>query len=577
MKIKHREILLQFSLTDARLGKQQFQPNLAPLLYLGGSAIDVRYISKKILDNELGQPIIERLELVGRLHKELKSMIVEGVSSLTIRARIGKLKVFFAWCDLAGQSISMATAEDCIINWSKALRNRVRLKEILNRTARGMLSTIIPLFEEVLDLNTPIHSKLFIKSDRKSPRSSFSNNLNIQKAFEFGHFLHDITQSLSLDRVYGNLPVIVELRDGRSFEEWSGLLPENQVKALTYKQSAPAKYRATYNTRAAWIAEHTPRTRRPLINLRLEAELLIFIAETALPLKSAYSLTYGSFSYKSITGGYELRKIYKDRAKGVLVGNIHKEYRAHFDEYLIWRNSIFDTTDDCLLFPFITAEGKSEDLAPLFHALKKRTNTLNIDMLGARKLKKLKLNFLLRETKNPEITAEYGQHSIKTFFENYNQPSPQAAFVEISNFHKAHDPFLIPPGPGICLKAKPERILINPSHSDYIPMSDCMSPSGCLFCSQNRDLEDFDHIWSLLSFRQLKIIEHSRGAPVTDQSSPNPSLAVIRRITEKLETIEENSLAAHSWISEARFRIEEGDYHPKWRGFIKLTEFSSMR
>lgn len=577
MRVDHREILQQFSLTDVRLGKQQCQQNLAPLLYLGGSAIDVRNINEIILSNELGQPIFERLELVDKLHKELKSKIAEGGSTLTIRSKIMHLKAFFAWCDISGQSISTLNAANCLINWSEALRDRVRRKEILNKSACGMLSGVTPLFEEILELNVALSSRLYVKNDRKFHKSSYSNNLNIEKANEFGHFLHDITQSLSLERLYGDLPVIVELRNGKSLTEWSGLPPEDQVKALTYKQSAPAKYWATYNTRKDFILDHTPRTRSPLINLRLEAELLIFIAETALPLQPAYRLPYSSFSYKSITGGYELRRMYKDRAKGELIGNIHKEYRKHFDEYLKWRNEIFDTTGASLLFPFITAEGKSKDLAPLFHAIKKRANFLNIEMFGARKLKILKLNFFLRETKNPEATAEYGQHSIKTFFENYNQPSPQIAFVEISSFHKAHDPFLTPPGPGICLKTKPERIVINSAHADFIPISDCMSPSGCLFCSQNRDLEDFDHIWSLLSFRQLKIIEQSRGAPLTDQSSPTPSLAVIRRITEKLEIIEKNSSPAKTWISEARMRIEEGDYHPKWRGFIKLTEFSSMR
>jgi hypothetical protein len=95
MRVDHREILQQFSLTDVRLGKQQCQQNLAPLLYLGGSAIDVRNINEIILSNELGQPIFERLELVDKLHKELKSKIAEGGSTLTIRSKIMHLKAFF--------------------------------------------------------------------------------------------------------------------------------------------------------------------------------------------------------------------------------------------------------------------------------------------------------------------------------------------------------------------------------------------------------------------------------------------------------------------------------------------------
>ncbi len=575
MRISHLELIEKFRLPDARLGRQQTELNLAPLLYSGGSKIDVRYVVENIRNNKLGKPVAGRLDLVTGLHQELLVMIAEGVSSLTLRSKVRKLKDLFSWCDNTGKVITTTTAVECLINWSEALNSRVYRKEILSITANGMLSTITPLFEAVLGLHSPLCTKLKTKKERRR-KSSSKDNHNLEKAYEFGHFLYDITQSLSIERIYGTLPLTVDLRTGASFDEWSGLPPESKVKALTYKVSNPAKYRATFNTRAAYIADHSPRTRSPLINLRMEAEMLIFISETALPLQSVFRLPYSSFSYKSVTGGYELRRIYKDRAKSELIGNVHKEYRAHFNEYLTWRESIFGNDADSLLFPFITAPGKSEVLAPLFHAVNKRSKQLGVQMFGPRQLKTVKLNFFLRETKNPEITAEHGQHSLGTFFRSYNQPSAQIAFIEISNFHSKHSPFLFPPGPGVCLRAQPERIPVYDASAHLIPMSDCMSPSGCLFCKQNKDLEEFDHIWSLFSFRQLKIIELSRGAPVDITKQITPSLAVVNRITEKLDAIAATSTSGEVWISEARQRIAEGDYHPKWRGFIKLTELSSL-
>jgi len=49
-------------------------------------------------------------------------------------------------------------------------------------------------------------------------------------------------------------------------------------------------------------------------------------------------------------------------------------------------------------------------------------------------------------------------------------------------------------------------------------------------------------------------------------------MATMERVTAKLKYFKESSEVRALWVSEALARIEEGDYHPRWDGFIQLME-----
>ena len=107
------------------------------------------------------------------------------------------------------------------------------------------------------------------------------------------------------------------------------------------------------------------------------------------------------------------------------------------------------------------------------------------------------------------------------------------------------------------------------------PQPDCVNAAGCLFCTQHRDIESEDHVWSLSSLRYLKSLELARYRPPSSGKRPapvHPALLVINRLTAKLHFFEESSEVRRLWVEEARARISEGDYHPAWDGFIRLAE-----
>lgn len=167
------------------------------------------------------------------------------------------------------------------------------------------------------------------------------------------------------------------------------------------------------------------------------------------------------------------------------------------------------------------------------------------------------------------MTAEMHSHTQETLIRNYEQPHLQVAMIEISRFHALTDPAIAPPGPGICIEAVPKAI---PGAQPESPVPDCASPAGCLFCEHQRDIDCEDHVWSLSSYRHFKSLELASYRLPAKGSEPISAMATMDRVTAKLKYFKESSKVRALWVSEALARIEEGDYHPRWDGFIQLVE-----
>lgn len=99
---------------------------------------------------------------------------------------------------------------------------------------------------------------------------------------------------------------------------------------------------------------------------------------------------------------------------------------------------------------------------------------------------------------------------------------------------------------------------------------DCLTPSGCLWCKHLRDVDSFEYVWSLVSFRYLKSFESGR---LTGKDKA-PSDLAIDRITEKTNWFRDSSEKRANWVVEAEARVEEGDFHPNWAPIIEFLEGS---
>ncbi len=239
----------------------------------------------------------------------------------------------------------------------------------------------------------------------------------------------------------------------------------------------------------------------------------MFIGQTGMNYAQSHRLALRNFSYSSDIDGYKVRE-YKQRRKGEVLFEIFSEYRSHFERYLEWRRGLFPKSEN-RIFPIIRQEDTRETSPISFEPIQNACEQAGITWVPPRTLRGTRVNWLLRRSGDPDLTAEIAQHHKQTLLREYDKPSLQLAVNEITRFHLRNDPALaekmplLAVAPGEC-DGIPEPSPFRPKSA---PEPDCKRPSGCLWCEHHRDLDSFDYVWSLGCFRHLKILELSRQRP----------------------------------------------------------------
>lgn len=551
-------------------GTHESRHTLEMLLYRGATSLSINQALPKIRNSRLGHPLMERLPLVLRLHEFMQGKLAAGGSKDDLHNTFRILCLFTCWCEKNNRSPTLETAAQDYVAWAEHLHHRCSVrKEITFRTAYRAATRADFALSAALNLRLGLkrHTKLHAKRGSRTTMWAKSERSNPEESFKFGRMLLDICDALSPDVIYGSLPITISFRDGTSWIEWSGLAHPDNVKGLhDLTRSNTARIE---RARKRYEAEHSFRTRHPLINLRIESELLIFIAQTGLNLSQAHKLKRGPIRFQRDGDEY---RVYKSRRGGEVAFKMYREYRPLFERYLKWLDSLDLSVEDDRLFPFVyVTQIPSAESPPRFTALRRRFLGLNTNFHGPRMLRSIRVNWIVRHTDNVALTADMHQHAPETLLRHYEIPNHQVAAREITRFHELNDPALSPPGPGLCVGAGDAPIRLE-EFGEYTPQPDCVSPAGCLFCWYHRDELSEDYVWSLASYQRLKAIELARYVPPALDAPTHPAEAVIGRITAKLEAISTTGAVALAWVVEARDRIREEHYHPAWDGFIQCLE-----
>lgn len=547
------------------------------LLYRGAAATPYRTVFGKIASGHYGPPIVERLPLVQRAHEVVTARLVAGGAKPSALHAFGLLRDFVSWAEDANQSLSLEDAEATFRHWSDFLLNRVRLKEIKNNSAYGMAIGVSSVLDDALERSQSLILTTRLKRIKRGARAAgiTADKQNLSDTFAFGRFCLDVIESTSFDAVFGPLPLLVRLRSGAVLEQWSGL---RDPKTLTISKPS---YKNTSNVqnsarrRSDWESDKTLRTRYRLINLRIEAEMFVFIAQTGMNIAQAHKLRKAQFCYKSTIDGYDVRD-YKHRKQGAILFEIYSEYRAHFERYLAWRDRVFADQPNDYLFPLIRQQGANKFQPNYNYRLIELGRLADVPFVGPQKLRKTRINWLLRKSRDLDLTAEQAQHTKATLIRIYETPSLQVAQVEIIQFWKKNDPRLtshaVPcPAPGVC-DGKPLTIEGLPAEA---PKPDCMQPAGCLFCSHHRDIDSEDYVWSTASMRHLNSVILSGFRPPKKGVGGNSARHIeltMDVLTSKLKWFSESNETRKSWVAEAVARIAESDFHPHWRYLIDSAD-----
>ena len=162
-----------------------------------------------------------------------------------------------------------------------------------------------------------------------------------------------------------------------------------------------------------------------------------------------------------------------------------------------------------------------------------------------RELRNTRVNWLLRRSGDPELTADMAQHTREVLKDQYERPSQQRAMVEVARFWSKHDPIKQKDLKASVISSScngdPESVADRPGG---IVEPNCVNPSGCLWCKHHRDVDSEDYIWSISSFRHLKTIE----ASMTLSREEVPSDVVVDRLSEKLTWFKNSSSRRAGWV-----------------------------
>jgi hypothetical protein len=567
----HEVQLPDLAICNVKLGENETPWDLRSLLYKGGAKARVNLVAGMIDAGEFGQPLFERISLIEKIREEIHAALVGGGSKETARTLIEYLRDFFGWVDKSSHSLDLDTVANTYLHWTDHLVHRFLVNNDLSERAAYHSGRMVGrVLDGVLERGSPLimTTRLRKPQIKRTLRGVEADKQNIEETFKFGNFLLDIMDGLPLDKVYGSLPVRIPLRSGQELVEWSMLKPPGQSRWAN-PQNAQNRYYAK-KLRAKYENNKTLHNRYPIVNLRIVAELLFFIAQTGMNLAQAHQLKIRHYSYKSTIDGYLVRD-YKHRRKGEVLFEIFSEYKTIFERYLEWRKAIFPRDPDGLLFPLVRKGKRADDKPPTFNRAIRLCREQGICFVPPSKLRITRINWLLRRSGDADLTAEQAQHTKQTLIRVYEEPSLQRTMTEIVRYWQATDPSISPPAPGVCIGS--------PMPIEGIPQfaiqPDCIRPSGCLWCEHHRDIDSLDFIWSVSCFRHLKSIELANYHPPQPSKTKlqmHPALLVIERLSDKLRWFQQSNAVRRKWVEESLLRIEEGDYHPAWSNLISAEE-----
>ncbi len=542
---------------SVKFGANETPWDLISLLYKGGAATRINLVAEQIQKGTFGGPILERLPLIQAFHQLIDDALEAGGPRDTASSEIAILRTFYAFADRNGHSMTLETVKDTFIAFADELFARTLIKRKATPGPRkpGGLhplklgsaitqgNTVSTKLDEILDRQTPLISatRLITPRIRKSVQGIQAEKQNLKQTFEFGHLLQDICDALTLENMQHD-GLRIHLRSGEH---------------ISLGRDGDAKT-------SAKIDGGTDPIRNLLVNIRIEAELQMFIGQTGLNLEQAHNAQLANFAYASHLDGYQV-KDRKARRSGAVLFEIFRDYKEHFERYLRWRKII--SPSSIRLFPFVRREGTREDSRFQGHRIRRLCRALGKPYISPRELRGTRVNWILRESGNPELTAEMSQHTQETLGRDYEKPSLQRASVQALRFWDRMDPTrgrTIPIAPGECLGyASPL-----PERPNNIPKPDCTNTAGCLWCESHRDVDAPEYVWALHSFLHLKLIEESKSKLTKRDNPLSPNFKTLERIQEKLAWFKSSNATRRSWAAEAAERISNEDFHPDWRSVI---------
>lgn len=558
------------------------QRDLSRFLYYGAGKYKSNIALKLISQGKLGLPIPERMELLITIKEEMTTRLVSGHSYHSLPSYLVNISQFLRFLEKQKLPFDLDSLEENFLLWADHLylSSKGKSKTLKPGSAYTKAMALSSIFSSILNSKLSLMKKTRLKKPVNINRSISKNSekQNLEKSFRQGTFLVDIVTGLSVEAIYGALPLKIPVRDEFNDKGFIklyagltdlGMKTEGKEK-LCYKEKVKYSRRAKKRAQTNVISGKNAAKRWQLVNLRIQAEFLIFLAQTGMNLAQAKELKRGSLKYRLTGDNWEVRS-YKNRKGGEVTFNIHKSYKPFMERHRSFISHFFPKSE--YFFPLFKNHGKGESIVrsglESLYILHTTCVEYDIPWTAPSNLRNTRINWILRRSGDLDLTAEMAQHTVKVLKNNYEKPSQQRAMTEITQFWNEHDPIS---------KSDLEASIIasscngRPESVDYKPESvvepNCISPSGCLWCRHHRDSDTEDYVWSLVSMWHVKKIEAAMN--LTRQEVPAD--LSIERLANKIAWFRNSTPIRAQWVREAKCKIEEGEFHPNWSSIIDFLE-----
>ena len=522
--------------------------DVARVIYPGGIVVRRNSRTKEWWKNK---PIMGRLPLAKALYEELSATAQRN--RITARGRINSLNQFMKWIDANERKLDLSTVIDEVVFFHKSWKTSTRVDRRTTRSQYAVISDMASLCESVLHLPRGLAmSRCGLKKPRRKPKTAEEYQPE-EDVFEYGKALLDLSDGLDRDTIFGPLPITVKFRCGKKFESLCGLITHGDLSLINSRYD---KYGV--KRRATSPAIPTVAGRRVALNLRIEAEMNIFIAQTGMNQSQARHLRRTDFQFQSTIDGYFVTPKLKERRGGEVRFSIYSGYRQIFERYLRFLDDVLPDAKD--LFPFVGTPQRPAAEYPML--LRRKFVELGIPQVPNRTLRGVRVNYIRKKIGDAKVSASAAQHTVDTHKRIYAKVSKREAMVEVGGYQVGNASYKMSVGPGACR---------TPGHADKIddaakeaPKPNCKNPAGCLFCKSHKDVDTEDYVWNLMSYRHLKTVELAATKSSRSKRGSHPAERVIQRITKTLLTFSATGHRRNRWVESSLARVEEGGYHPHW-------------
>lgn len=544
-------------------GPQQHPIDLRWLLYKGTASIHGRNIKKFVESGQHGQPLLERLPLLKAIHRHWQAGVTAGtIKKGTVKAQWHRLRTFVSFTEGAKKQLTVAEVLSLYLAYCAHTKRRSDINSMSRYAYSIDLAVIVA---PLLGMDTrKLQWKTRIRKPKRPGNQVAKENLHATATFV--QTLLETVEQLPVAVIRGPLPVTLRYAAGSEYTIHLGL-PLRPLNSLKLQDAH--KYKRAVDARVRRENDISIKARAALINLRIDAELLIFINQTGCNLTQALQLIGSRFRYQS-EGDYLLLFVWKDRAKHSVELRIHKGYRKRFEDYMKWRSALFPDDPDGLTFPFVYNDGDCAMRRTnwTFAYTRKLMKSIGQPFVHSQQLRKTIANFTKRKLSR-QVAAELLSNKESTFRESYEEVHHQTAVAELVNFWSDTESLVLAVGPGGCQNAAPQPRTDAPGGA---PKPDCESGGGCLFCEKNRDLRSFDHAWNLASMHHLKLAEFNADRTPRSCKKDHPVALTIDRIAAKLDALMALGGEYVGWVTEARLRVQEGRYHSFYTARFDVLE-----